>query len=166
MIREGAGTLRIQKDGTVSFHGSDSGDARYQALSQRHIDLQIKAEEILDQIMLDMPSEVQMRCQDIETLADGSVELTFCYLLDGAKVQLWKEGWAARFVFQGADLTSFEICLRQYQGTEASCAILPETQAAAAADAMGQKGKELQLCYRDDGSSDAISAGWTVREPG
>ena len=166
VIREGMDTLRLQKDGTVSFHGSDSGDARYQALSQRHTDLQIKAEEILDQIMLDMPGEIQMRCQDVETLADGSVELTFCYLLDGAKVQLWKEGWAARFVFQGANLTSFEICLRQYQGTEKSCAILPETQAAAAAAAMGQKGKELQLCYRDDGSSDEISAGWTVREPG
>ncbi len=166
VIREGVDTLRIQKDGTVSFHGTESADARYQALSQRQIDLQIKAEEILDQIMLDMPSEVQMRCQSIETLADGSVELTFCYLLDGAKVQLWKEGWAARFVFRGAGLTSFEICLRQYQGTEETCAILPEAQAAAAAEAMGQGGKELQLCYRDDGSSDEIFVGWTVREPG
>ena len=107
-----------------------------------------------------------MLCQNIGTLADGSVELTFCYLLDGAKVQLWEEGWAARFVFQGADLTSYEICLRQYQKTEESCAILPETQAAAAAETMGQKGKELQLCYRDDSSSDQISASWTVREPG
>lgn len=166
VIREGADTLRIQKDGTVSFHGSDSGDARYQALSQGHTDLQAKAEEILDEVMGGIPSEGRMLCQNIGTLADGSVELTFCYLLDGAKVQLWEEGWAARFVFQGADLTSYEICLRQYQKTEESCAILPETQAAAAAETMGQKGKELQLCYRDDGSSDQISASWTVREPG
>lgn len=166
VIREGTDTLRLQKDGMVSFHGSDSGDVRYRALSPGHTDLRIKAEEILDQILADIPGDGRMCCQSVEVLDDGSVELTFCCLLDGAEVRLWKEGWAARFVFRGMDLSSFEICLRQYQATETTCAVLPVRQAAAAAEAMGQAGKELQLCYRDDGSGDRLSAVWVVREPG
>ena len=37
-------------------------------------------------------------------------------------------------------------------------------QAAAAAVAMGQTGKELQLCYLDNGTTPEIAADWTVRE--
>ena len=37
-------------------------------------------------------------------------------------------------------------------------------QAAAALSAMGQQGKDLQLSYLDDGSTDMLTAQWTVRE--
>ena len=29
---------------------------------------------------------------------------------------------------------------------------------------MGQAGKELQLCYLDDGAASELSAAWTIRE--
>ena len=48
--------------------------------------------------------------------------------------------------------------------TERSQQALPERQAAAAAVAMGQTGKELQLCYLDNGTTPEIAADWTVRE--
>ena len=41
---------------------------------------------------------------------------------------------------------------------------LPERQAAAAVTSLGQTGKELQLCYRDDDTTPEITADWTVRE--
>lgn len=165
VIREGADTLRLQTDGTVLFHGAESGEARYQALSQQAWDLQSKAEEILDQLMADLPGAGSLRCQSIETLEDGQVEMTFCYLLNGAWVQLGEEGWAARFSFRDSRLSSFELRLRQYEKTDQLCAVLPLRQAAAAAGAMGQSGKELQLCCRDDGSGQTSTA-WIVREPG
>ena len=40
----------------------------------------------------------------------------------------------------------------------------PVRQAAAALSAMGQQGKDLQLSYLDDGSTDMLTTQWTVRE--
>lgn len=164
VIQEGSDTLRLQTNGRLTFHGAESGQARYQALSAREKDLQIKAEEILEAVTTDWRGEADLCCQTIRTLEDGQVELTFCYLLNGTPVQLWDEGWAARFVFSGSDLMSFTVCLRQYTGTDQTLQALPERQAAAAASAMGQSGKELQLCYRDTGESETVTADWTVRE--
>ena len=68
------------------------------------------------------------------------------------------------FLFEGSDCTAFSVCLREYTLTERSQQALPERQAAAAAVAMGQTGKELQLCYLDNGTTPEIAADWTVRE--
>lgn len=159
VIREGADTLRLQKNGKLIFQGSESGEARYQAASPRDRDLQRKAEEILDQVA---SGQGQLYCQGITSLGDGAAELTFYYLLGGARVNLWETDYSAKFYFQGSTLLSYEIFLRDYQATEERCAIPPLRQAAAAASAAGQGGKELQLCYRDDGG-DQVRAGWAVR---
>ena len=127
----------------------------------RHL---FKAEEILDGVTAGHLGEGTMFCQSIETQEDGSVALVFCYLLNGTQVQLWEEGWSARFLFEGSDCTAFSVCLREYTLTERSQQALPERQAAAAAVAMGQTGKELQLCYLDNGTTPEIAADWTVRE--
>lgn len=159
VIREGADTLRLQKNGKLIFQGSESGEARYQAASPRDRDLQRKAEEILDQVA---SGQGQFYCQGITSLGDGAAEVTFYYLLGGARVNLWEKDYSAKFYFQGSTLYSYEICLRDYQATEERCAIPPLRQAAAAAAAAGQGGKELQLCYRDDGG-DQVWASWAVR---
>ena len=163
-MQEGSDTLRIQDEGKIIYHASDSSQARFQALSQREKDLQIKAEEVLDLVTAGQLGEGRMFCQSIETLEDETVELTFCYLLDGAQVQLGEEGWGAQFVFSDSALTSFTICLRTYTATDRTQRALPERQAAAAVTALGQTGKELQLCYRDDDTTPEITADWTVRE--
>lgn len=94
VIQEGSDTLRIQKNGKITFHAAESGQARFQALSAREKDLQIKAEEILDGVTAGHLGEGTMFCQSIETQEDGSVALVFCYLLNGTQVQLWEEGGA------------------------------------------------------------------------
>lgn len=63
-------------------------------------------------------------------------------------------------------MISYTIYFRQYSVGEERSAVLPERQAAAAAKAMGQTGKELQLYYRDDGSEGSVQAGWIPREQG
>lgn len=163
VIQEGSDTLRIQKSGKVIFHGAESGEARFQALSAREKDLQIKAEELLAAVAQGEEEEGRMLCQAIETGADGSVELRFCRLLGGAEVQVWEEGWSARFVFSGSSLTGFTIYLREYTPTGETRGVLLERQAAAAAAAQGQTGKELQIYYPDNAASELLP-GWSVRE--
>ena len=108
--------------------------------------------------------EGRLVCQAVEIQEDGSVVLNYACLLGGSQVQLWDEGWLAKFVFEGTDLSSFVICLRTYTKTEQTSQALPVRQAAAALSAMGQQGKDLQLSYLDDGSTDMLTTQWTVRE--
>lgn len=163
VLREGTDTLRIQRDGMVSFHSSENSPSRYQAASLREKDLQLKAEELLDRMIGEDCGEAVLACRRIETLDDGRTELTFGYLLSGIQVQSGENGWAARFTFREGDLTDYEICLRKYETAEGTCAVLPQRQAMAAAEAMGQRGRELQLCYRGN-SEGRVTAGWAVRE--
>lgn len=165
VVREGSDTIRIQQDGSVIYHGSESGEARYEAGSPEELDLREGAEEVLDLLTAGRTGQARFLCQGAEEQSDGTVILTYSYLLDGARVSLGEDGWAARFRFQGEALVSFEIIFRQYQAAETPCAVPPERQAAAAAEAQGQGGKELQLCHRDDGSG-LTKALWTVRELG
>ena len=164
VIREGADTLRVMNDGTLQFHGADAGETRYSALSDREKDLQLKAEEILDQATQNFRGPAGLSCREVRTMEDGQTEVLFDYILNGARVQLWGEGWAARFLFRDNVVTAYTILLRSYEATEEFCSLLPVRQAAAAAAAMGRQGAELQVVYPDDGG-DRISAVWTVREP-
>lgn len=163
VVREGSDTIRIQQDGSIIYHGSESGEARYEAESAEELDLRKEAEEILALLTAEKTGEARFLCQGSEEQTDGTVILTYSYLLQGSRVSLGENGWAARFRFQGDALVSFEILFRQYTATETASAVPPERQAAAAAEAQGYGGKELQLCHRDDGSG-VTQALWTVRE--
>ena len=165
VVREGSDTIRIQQDGSVIYHGSESGEARYEAASPKELDLRKQAEGVLALLTAERTGQASFLCQGAEEQSDGTVILTYSYLLDGVRVSLGEHGWAARFRFQGEALVSFEIIFRQYESTETPCAVPPERQAAAAAEVQGQMGKELQLCHRDDGSG-LTRARWTVREAG
>ncbi|MBR2490300.1 MAG: hypothetical protein IKB65_02325 [Ruminiclostridium sp.] len=165
VVREGSDTIRIQQDGSIIYHGTESGEARYEAASRKESDLRKGAEEVLSLLTADQTGAARFLCQGVREESDGSVVLTYSYLLDGGRVSLGENGWAARFRFRGEALTSFEITFRQYTATETHSAVPPERQAAAAAEVQGQTGKELQLCHRDDGSG-LTQALWTVREAG
>ena len=164
VVQEGSDTLRIQKSGKLTFHAAESGPARFQALSAREKDLQLQAERILNTVAQPRLGEGRLVCQSVEIQEDGSVVLNYACLLGGSQVQLWDEGWLAEFVFEGTDLSSFVICLRTYTKTEQTSQALPVRQAAAALSAMGQQGKDLQLSYLDNGSTDMLTTQWTVRE--
>ena len=164
VIREGADTLRVMDDGTLQFHSSESGENRYAALSARDKDLQRKAVEIIDRATASVRGPVRVSCQSIRTLDDGQTELLFCYLLNGARVQMWGEGWAARFLFRDNVVTAYSILTRSFSDAGETCPLLPVRQAAAAAAAMGQRGAELQVTYQDGGGTE-VSASWTIREP-
>lgn len=161
VIQEGEDSLRIYKNGTLTFHGAEEGEVRFESLSARKKDVQIEAEKVLHQVMSLFASEGSMVCCGIKTEADGRIELAFCPLLNGIPVKVWGEPWSAHFTFQGSRLTAFEIRLRQYTKTKTESVILPWKQAMAAAKAMGQGGKEWQLYYKDNAQ---VELGWMLRE--
>ena len=163
VMQEGSDTLRIQEEGKIIYHASDSSQARFQALSQREKDLQIKAEEVLDLVTAYQLGEGRMFCQSIETLEDETVELTFCYLLDGAQVQLGEEGWGPSSSFSDSAphlLYHLPAHLHRHRPTQRA---LPERQAAAAVTALGQTGRSCSLLPRRRHHPE-ITADWTVRE--
>ena len=133
------------------------------APSQSELDLRRKTEEILNLLTAGRTGEARFLCQGAQEQSDGSVILTYSYLLDGAQVSRGEDGWAARFRFRGTVLTSFEIVFRQYSAAETFGAVPPERQAAAAAEAQGQAGKELQLYHLDDGVGQTRAL-WILRE--
>ena len=108
--------------------------------------------------------EGTMFCQSIETQEDGSVALVFCYLLNGTQVQLWEEGGAPGSSSRAVTAPPSPSACGSIRSRSGPSRLFPERQAAAAAVAMGQTGKELQLCYLDNGTTPEIAADWTVRE--
>lgn len=159
VVREGADTLRIQTDGTVLFHGSESGKVRYAALSARTRDLQDCAQDLLDRLTAGRIGPAALYCCAMETGEDGATVLSWRYRLAGAEVWLDDaDGLAAQATFRGTTLTAFWVRLLTFTETEEGAVIPPLRQAAAAAS--DGEGRELRLCYRlTDGRA---TAGWAL----
>lgn len=160
VVREGADTLRLQTDGTVSFHGSESGKARYEALSTRAGDLQQCAQDLLDRLTAGRIGPAALYCCTAEAGEGGTTVLSWRYRLEGAEVWLdGTDGLAAQATFRGAALTSFWARALTFTETEEHTALPPARQAAAAAAAVGE-GRELRLCYQL--TDDRAEAGWAM----
>ena len=159
VVREGADTLRLQTDGTVSFHGSESGKARYMALSPRTGDLRDCAQELFDRLTEGRIGPAALYCCAVETGEDGATVLSWRYRLAGAEVWLDDaDGLAAQATFRGTALTAFWVRAMTFTETEEGAALPPARQAAAAAS--DGEGRELRLCYRlADGRAEA---GWAL----
>lgn len=98
----------------------------------------------------------------VETGEDGAVTVSFGYSLNGAAVLLPADGCAARFTVQDGQITDYTLRFREYEETAEHSLLLPERQAAAALDALSPEGRELLLCYTDNGG-DTVQAGWVAR---
>ena len=92
---------------------------------------------------------------------DRGWEIDFGYSLNGIPVHL-DQGYAARFVVTGGQVSQFTLRLRSYTANGGVSAVLPPRQAAAALAAQGMAGGELVLAYLD-GGGDTLTAAWAVR---
>ena len=89
-----------------------------------------------------------------------AVECGYC--LDGAAVQVYEEGCAARFLVQNGQIAEITLQARSYEETAESGLVLPRLQAMAAMEAAGLEGRELLLGYQDSGGG-TVTAGWIAR---
>lgn len=168
VVREGTDTLRISDNGTVTFHAAEAAEARYPVDAAGSMptrgEMVDAARALAKNALADWCGDAGLYLMGTETRQDGSVEVRFGYLLDGAAVQLYEDGCAARIVITGGYISDFTLNFRAYEATGTACAVLPELQAAAAMDALHPAGDELVLCYLDAGGTQ-VTAGWVAKEP-
>ena len=164
VIRSGGDTLRISAGGVVSYKCTQGESSRYQVASEAARPTLYEAAEacraLADGTAGAMAGSARLYLRRAVQTQTGW-EIEFGYCLDGAAVQVGDEGYAARFVVEGSEITQFVLQLRTYADTGERSAVLPEEQAMAAMAAMGCEGGELELAYRDVGA-ESVTAGWVT----
>ena len=163
-LRLGRETLEIGGDGTVTYHTSEELPIRYPVGEDG-----CTVTELVETTRRLAADTVGRTCgaarlylAGVETGGDGAVTVSFGYSLNGAAVLLPEDGCAARFTVQDGQITDYTLRFREYEETAEHSLLLPERQAAAALDALSPEGRELLLCYTDNGG-DTVQAGWVAR---
>ena len=163
-LRLGRETLEIGGDGTVTYHTSEELPIRYPVGEDG-----CTVTELVETTRRLAADTVGRTCgaarlylAGVETGEDGAVTVSFGYSLNGAAVLLPEDGCAARFTVQDGQITDYTLRFREYEETAEHSLLLPERQAAAALDALSPEGRELLLCYTDNGG-DTVQAGWVAR---
>lgn len=163
-LRLGRETLEIGGDGTVTYHTSEELPIRYPVGEDGYTVTELV--ETTRRLAADTVGRTcgaaRLYLAGVETGEDGAVTVSFGYSLNGAAVLLPADGCAARFTVQDGQITDYTLRFREYEETAEHSLLLPERQAAAALDALSPEGRELLLCYTDNGG-DTVQAGWVAR---
>ena len=163
-LRLGRETLEIGGDGTVTYHTSEELPTRYPVGEDGYTVTELV--ETTRRLAADTVGRTcgaaRLYLAGVETGGDGAVTVSFGYSLNGAAVLLPEDGCAARFTVQDGQITDYTLRFREYEETAEHSLLLPEGQAAAALDALSPEGRELLLCYTDNGG-DTVQAGWVAR---
>ena len=166
VVNDDQGQLRIGSDGTIRFRTDSMEDPCYPVNQAGE---EPTATELLDAVQPIAAGTIGAWCGEarlylisLEHLPDGSWQVDFGYTLNGAPVYVMGEEQCARFLIRSGAVTEYTMCLRTYTATGETTSILPERQAAAALAALDAQGRELTLCYEDNGG-DTVRAGWIAR---
>lgn len=164
VVRSGRDTLRISKDGVVSYNAAKGEQSHYQisahAAQPTVFEIAEACRQIAESAVGAMAGEGRLYLREILPTQTGWT-VDFAYCLDGAHVQVGEAGCAAHFTVEGNEIVQFVFQMRSYTDTSVRSIVLPEEQAAAAVQALDKEGSELILVYRDNGG-DTLSAGWTA----
>lgn len=98
--------------------------------------------------------------EQVEEQGDGVYRMSYRYILNDIPVQVGQRGYAATVLVDRGYITEFELQLRTYVPLEQTTLILPQVQAAAVLEKLGQAGSQLELRYQDNG--DVVKAGWVA----
>ncbi|SMC86583.1 hypothetical protein [Papillibacter cinnamivorans] len=166
VIIESLRTLRIGTDGTVQYHNSGVGEGSKLRITEDN-DTPTET-EVLEYVLSlaqetvgSLAGEGKLYLIDLEPGGEtGSYTLRLGYLVNGAGVYLYKDGYAAEFVIRSWTVSDATLYFRSYTATETASAVLPERQTAAAVAAVGES--DLALSYIDGGGTE-VKAGWIVK---
>ncbi len=160
-VREGKETLEVLDSGTITYHVSETEASRYPVRGSGGLTSQIEAARTLAAATVrNLCGGAQLYLAQVETDGTETV-LSFGYSLDGAAVRLPDGGCAAQFVIQDGYITGYTLRFRSYEDTGSRGLVLRELQAAAALEALSPEGRELLLCYEDNGG-ETVEAGWVA----
>lgn len=157
-VMEGNDSLRLTKDGMLSFHTIGGAELRF-ALPEDQMNAVLKYVRTLAEATVGAWCGQAKLCLAQINESAQQTEIVFQYCLNGIPVKLPSDRPAARFVVSGGAITDFSLYLRCYTDTGETSLVLPVAQAAAAMDAMNVRGKELMLLYEDQGD-ELVEANW------
>lgn len=157
-------TLRIYRDGTVTYHSGDSGDggeAKLRVPAGQNAPFLTAAVDytrtLAEETVGALAGEASIYLMDV-TESGGAYRIRFGYQVNGMAVRLAENDCAAEFVVEEHTVSEFTLRFRQYTASGENTAVLPERQAAAAMEAVNA-GDELEMAYIDSGG-DSAEAGW------
>lgn len=164
VARNGGESIRLSRRGVLEYSCDSTGDSRYVITDRREI---CTLTEIGDYCRFLTQRALGQRCGQarlylsaIGQEEDGSVNLSFDYCLEGARVSL-EGGPAASFLVKDGRVVQFTLRCRRYTLSEQTALLLPERQAMAILEQLDGQGEELQLLYLDQGG-EAVSAQWAA----
>ncbi|MEG2119163.1 MAG: hypothetical protein RRY53_02310, partial [Pseudoflavonifractor sp.] len=167
VVKEGTDTLTVGDNGVTTYSGSAAEQARYPVGDGENPPTAAEIMEVTQRIA---EKTLGVWCGDarlyligVGQTEPGVWQADYGYQLGGVTVQLGSEGYAARFVIKENRVSEFTLNFRGYTATEEKTAVLPETQAAAAVEALGGSGRELLLTYEDSGTAETVECGWIAQ---
>lgn len=166
VVNEWPYTLNILDNGTVYYETAATDEPKYAvaAAGGTPTGLELmEATQALVEKTVGAPAwrgEAGLYLMGIAQTGEGTWQVDYGYSLNGVTVQTGREGYAARFIIEGGQISAFTLHMRSYAGTGEQSSLLPDVQAAAALGALGRDGKELMLTYEDPGGSERIQARW------
>ena len=161
VVREGTDTLRVGKTGIVVFSADGEEEPRYPVSGSSLLDRIEAANALVEESLGTWCGEAGIYLSGLKEGEDGTLEVSFSYILDGAFVQVGELGWCAQVTVGEDAIVGAILQFRNYTDTEARSVVLPERQAAAGLGPLGRNGGEILLAYADGGGEE-VRAGWVV----
>ena len=158
--RGGNDTLTISNDGLLGYE-REGEETRYPLAGSEEMPEVYRAVETARQLVCGSVQRwggTAVYLRDVRQEADGW-HVEFGYVLNAVPVQAGERGACAQVLVDSRGVAQYEIWLRGYQPTEKTTLLLPQLQAAAVLEQMGQAGSGLLLSYLDTGDG-VVRAGW------
>ena len=158
--RSGNDTLTISNDGLLRYE-REGEEQRYPLTGSEEMPEVYRAVETARKLVcgsVQRWSGTAVYLRDARQEGDGW-HVEFGYVVNAIPVEMGDRGWCAHVLVDGRGVAQYELWLRGYQPAGKTTLLLPQQQAAAALEQMGQAGSSLLLSYLDGGDG-VVRAGW------
>lgn len=162
VARIGGDNLRLSGGGVLEYHaeeGSGLFPVPAQGKDASLFEVVERCRQLAAATVGASAGQARLYFSGVQESEDG-LEVAFDYCLNGIPVHL-EEGAAAWFRVENGSITRFVLRYRSYTDSGETSVVLPIPQAAAAMEALGLEGEELQLIYSDAGE-ETVSASWAA----
>lgn len=160
VVVDGNRTLRIQTNGLVTYQDEDSSALQVSASAKGTLadkDAVIGCYQLL--VAGNSNSgNASLFLKSIQPGKDGQT-LEFDYQISGTQIRRSNGMPAVQIVLRENAVSSLRFYVRRYLPSEKDSLVLPLRQALALAEK--HAGKELEICYTDNGAS-SVTAGWQI----
>lgn len=158
--RSGNDTLTISNDGLLSYERAGE-EQRYPLTGSEEMPAVYRAVETARQLVCGSVQRwggTAVYLRDVRQESDGW-HVEFGYVVNGIPVEMGDRGWCAHVLTDDRGVAQYQIALRSYRPAGKTTLLLPQAQAAAVLEQMGQAGHGLLLSYLDSGDG-GVRAGW------